>query len=201
MREMSTFSRAMSQRVWRASDLGLGGGRGAGQLFVERGDSLLVLDQRVDAGDGGLDAGLHHLFGELFFVEDHHFLYVADAALEVFAESDDLANDDGRAGDGLEHAHLAALDALGDFDFAFARKQRHGAHFAQVHAHGVVGFFQRAGVRSSSTSSPSSSSKSLSPPNLGPSSRSMPWVPMVVIRSSRSSAEPISSGSMSFTSP
>ncbi len=64
---------------------------------------------------------------------------------EVFAEADDLANDDGRARDGLHDAELAALDALGDFDFALAGEQRNGAHLAEVHADGVVGLFERAG--------------------------------------------------------
>ena len=66
---------------------------------------------------------------------------------------------------------------------------------------GSLVFSSVPGVRSSSTSSPSSSSNSLSPGNLGASSRSMPCVPMVVIRSSRSSGEAISSGNASFTSP
>ena len=145
MREMKTFSRAMSQRVWRAAEsLALVAGSRRSLLFFEPGDLLLVLDQRVDAGHGGLDAGLHHFFGELFLVEDHHFFDVAHAALEVFAQGHNLANHDGRARDGLEHAQLAALNALGDFDFAFAREQRNRAHLAQVHAHRVVGFFQRA---------------------------------------------------------
>ncbi len=146
MREMKTFSRAMSQRVWRAArELGLVSAGGHGSLLLfERGNLLLVLDERVDAGDGGFDAGLHDIFRELFLVEDDHFFYVAHTALEVFAEGDDLADDDGRAGDGLEHAELAALDALGDFDFAFAGEQRNGAHFAQIHAHGVVGLLERA---------------------------------------------------------
>ena len=104
-----------------------------------------MLDDEVNAGNGGLDARLHHIFGELFFVEDNHFFDVAHTALEVFAEGDDFADHDGRAGDGLEHAHLAALNALGDFDFALAGEQRDRAHLAQVHAHRVVGFFQRAG--------------------------------------------------------
>ncbi len=143
MREMSTFSRAIIQRVWRAAEaLALVVERGL--LLFERGDFLLVLDQRVDAGDGGLDARQHHLFGELLVVEDHHFLDVAHAALQILAQRGNLANHDGRTGDGLEHAHLAALDALGDFHFALARQQRHGAHLAQVHAHRVVGLFQRS---------------------------------------------------------
>src|SRR5581483_9009740 len=30
-------------------------------------------------------------------------------------------------------------------NFAFTRKQRHGAHFAEVHANGIVSLFKRAG--------------------------------------------------------
>ena len=106
---------------------------------------LLVLDDDVDAAGGGANASLQNLFGELFFVEGDDFLDVADAAAEVFAQADDLADDDRRARDGLHDAELAALDALGDFDFALAGKQRNGAHLAQIHADGVVGLFERSG--------------------------------------------------------
>ena len=41
--------------------------------------------------------------------------------------------------------HLAALNALGDFNFALAGEQGNRAHFAQIHAHGVIGLFQHAG--------------------------------------------------------
>ena len=116
-----------------------------GELLFKRVNLLLVLEDDVDAADGGAHAGLQNLFGQLFFVEGDDFLDVADAAAQVFAEGDDLANDDGRARDGLHHAELAALDALGDFDFALAGEQRNGAHLAQVHADGVVGLFERAG--------------------------------------------------------
>ena len=104
-----------------------------------------MLDDDVDAADGGAHARLQDLFGELFFVEGDHFLDVAHAAAQVFAEADDLANHDRRARDGLHHAVLAALDALGDLDLALAGEQRDGAHLAQVHADGVVGLLQRAG--------------------------------------------------------
>ena len=117
---------------------------GRGLLLFKSSDLLLVLDECVDTGDGGAHARLHHVFSEFFFVEDHDFFYVTHAALEVFAEGHDFANHDGRTRDGLEHAHLTALDALGDFHFAFAGKQRHGAHFAQIHADGVVGFLKGA---------------------------------------------------------
>ena len=104
-----------------------------------------MLDEFVGARDGGLYACGEDLFGELFFVEGDDFLDVADAALEVFAEADDLADDDGRTRDGLHDAELAALDALGDLDLALAGEQGHGAHLAEVHADGVVGLFEGAG--------------------------------------------------------
>ncbi len=102
-----------------------------------------MLDQRFNARDRRTNARLHHVFGELFFVEDHNFFHIAHAALQVFAERDDLANYDRRSRNRLEHTHLPALDALGDLHFAFARQQRYGAHLAQIHAHGIVGFFKR----------------------------------------------------------
>ena len=137
----------MSQRVLRVV-FGLGLGVLAvwrGELLFERVNLLLVLEDDVDAADGGADAGLQDLFGELFLVEGNDFLDVADAAAQVFAETDDLADDDGRARDGLHDAELSALDALGDFDFALAGEQRNGAHLAEVHADGVVGLLERAG--------------------------------------------------------
>ncbi len=137
----------MSQRVL-ARVFGLGLGVFAvrrGELLFERVNLLLVLEDDVDAAGGGADASLEDLFGELFFVEGDDFLDVADAAAQVFAETDDLANDDGRAGDGLHDAHLAALDALGDLDFALAGEQGNGAHLAEVHADGVVGLLEGSG--------------------------------------------------------
>ena len=137
----------MSQRVLR-DVFGLGLGVFAvrrGELLFERVNLLLVLEDDVDAAGGGANACLQDLFGELFFVEGDDFLDVADAAAQVFAEADDLANDDGRARDGLHDAELAALDALGDFDFALAGEQGNGAHLAEVHADGVVGLFEGSG--------------------------------------------------------
>ena len=112
------------------------------QLLFESGQLLLVLDDHVDTADGGAHARLQDLFGQLFFVEGDHFLDVADAAAQVFAQRDDLANYDRRARDGLHHAYLTALDALGDLDLTLAGEQRHRAHLAQVHAHRVVGLLE-----------------------------------------------------------
>ncbi len=104
-----------------------------------------MLDDGVDAAGGGADARLEDLFGELFLVEGDDLLDVADAAAQVFAEADDLADDDGRPGDGLHDAELPALDAFGDFDLALAGEQGNGSHLAEVHADGVVGFFEGSG--------------------------------------------------------
>ena len=145
MRETKTFSRAISQRVLRASlTLGLAD---RGLLFFKLRDALLVLEQGVNASYGRANAGLDDVFGQFFFVEDDDFFYVANAALQVFAESDDFANHDGRARNRFHYAQLAALDALRDFNFAFAGEQRNGAHLAQVHAHRIVGFLERSGCK------------------------------------------------------
>src|ERR1700684_2774853 len=90
------------------------------QFLEEQRGFLLVLEQGVDAADGYPDACLQYFFGDLFFVEDHHFLDVAHATLEVFAQSDDLANDDRRTRNGLKYPQLPALDALGNLNFAFS---------------------------------------------------------------------------------
>ncbi len=145
MREMYTFSRRdRPAQPPRFLHLGLAARRNRSLLLFKLRNLLLVLHQRVGARHGGLHAGLHHFLGELFLVEDHHFFHVAHAALQVFAQRRNLADHDGRARNRLEHAHLAALDALGDLHFAFARKQRHGAHLAQIHAHRVIGLLQRS---------------------------------------------------------
>ncbi|MDT4843188.1 hypothetical protein FQZ97_771110 [compost metagenome] len=51
----------------------------------------------------------------------------------------DLVDRGGAGRDGHDHVLQAVFDALGDFDFAFARQQFHRTHFAHVHADGVRG--------------------------------------------------------------
>ena len=48
----------------------------------------------------------------------------------------------GEARNRFEDEQLPALDAFGDGHFALARQERHGAHFAQVHANRVVGLLR-----------------------------------------------------------
>src|SRR5258707_2635743 len=82
-------------------------------------------------------------FGQLFIVKLHDLFDGPHAFAQIVADGNQLLDDDRRARDRLHHNQLPALDALGDGDFALARQQRHGAHLAQVHAHGVVWFFHR----------------------------------------------------------
>src|SRR5579872_6115699 len=113
------------------------------ELFQQLVDFLVVLGHLVNAAHHVLEAVLQDFVGDLFLVEGDDFLDGAHAAAKVVAQGEDFPDHDGRAGKRLKHSVLAALDALGNFHFAFAGEQRNGAHFAQVHAHRVVGFFQR----------------------------------------------------------
>ena len=82
--------------------------------------------------------------GDFFVVEDHQLADGALAGAQLIAHADHRLGDRRHARDRLDHRELAALDAAGDLDFAFAREQRHGAHLAQVHADGIVGLVERA---------------------------------------------------------
>ena len=65
---------------------------------------------------------------------DAHFV-----ALDLVRQRKNFG-DRGRAGGNrLHHVLQAFLDALGDFDFAFAGQQLDRAHFAHVHAHRIGG--------------------------------------------------------------
>ena len=114
-------------------------------FLLQRRDFLVRLVEQADLAEKFLQPFVDDLFGDFLFVEGDQLLDGADAFFEVLAEGEEFANHDGRARKRLQYAVLAALDALGDFDFAFARKQRHGSHLAQIHADGIIGFFQSAG--------------------------------------------------------
>ena len=60
---------------------------------------------------------------------------VAQAELlvaERLAERPELAGADGGSDDGAERVALALLDALGEFDLAFAREERHAGELLEV---------------------------------------------------------------------
>src|ERR1017187_6823024 len=114
------------------------------QLFDERHDLLVKLVEHADLAQKFLQPLVDDLFGDFLFVEGDQFLDGADTFFEILAQSEKFANHNRRARERLQYAVLAALNALGDFDFALAREQRHGSHLAQIHADGIIGFFQSA---------------------------------------------------------
>ncbi len=106
---------------------------------------LVAAPDGVDLVDHVELLGFQLLFSDLFVVEDHHFLDRFFALFEGLSQAAQRQQHHGRAGHGLEHVVLTTLDALGDLYLTLAGEQRHGAHFAQVHAHRIVGLLQRAG--------------------------------------------------------
>ncbi len=69
----------------------------------------------------------------------HHVVDLQLVAGDLVRQRDDFRNRGRARRDGLHHVLQALLDALGDLDLAFARKQRHRAHFTHVHADRVGG--------------------------------------------------------------
>ena len=65
------------------------------------------------------------------------------ALVELVAPDDDGLEGERALAQAGDHRLAAGLDALGDGDFALARQQLHRAHFAQIHAHGIVGALGR----------------------------------------------------------
>ncbi len=76
--------------------------------------------------------------------EGHDVADVESSGFQFFADFKEFFDGDGRARDGLLRLNLAALDTLGDGDFALARQQRDDAHLAEVETDGVVRLLQRA---------------------------------------------------------
>ncbi len=106
---------------------------------------LVELGQLVERLQRLLSLVLDFLFGQLFVIKDDDFFDRARALAQILRHRDQFLNHHRRARDGLHHRQQPALDALGDGYFALARQQGHRAHFAQVHAHRVVGLLQRSG--------------------------------------------------------
>src|SRR5690606_29716653 len=109
-----------------------------GDVVVFAPAALLVLRLRIflDALDDRSLLGLWPGIGS-FEVDD---LTQQDPAFVEFVAPDDDGLEGERAfAQARDHRLAAGLDALGDGDFAFARQKLHRTHFAQIHAHGIVG--------------------------------------------------------------
>src|SRR5258708_5326988 len=117
------------------------------ELFQVVLDFLVVLADVVDLAGKVFQSRNHYLVSDFFFIERDQFFDGADAFLQVVTQSKNFPDDNRRARERFEHAQLAALNSLGDFHFAFACEQRDSAHFAQVHAHRIIGFFERAALQ------------------------------------------------------
>src|ERR1017187_1590386 len=115
------------------------------QLFLERRHFFVQLVERVDLGEKFFQAVVDNLFRDLLFVERHQLFNRADALFEVLAQGEKFTNYDRRARQRLQNAVLPPLYSLSDVNFAFAGKQGNSPHLAQIHADGVIGFFQSAG--------------------------------------------------------
>src|SRR5690606_3578651 len=113
-------------------------------------DLIVLADRRA----GGLFAyfAVIVILGALFHLVDGRFLGKHGVEIEDLAQLHFLVIerfgplDDGMEGDrafAQAHDHRVApgLDALCDGDFAFAAEQLDRAHFAQIHAHRIVGAF------------------------------------------------------------
>ena len=102
------------------------------------------LPDRLDLAQDLPFAIVDLVVGQLFVDKRHELADAPLLVLELIAHRHDRAGDRWRAGDRLDDRQLAALDALGDLDFAFSREEGDRAHLAQVHANGVVGLVERA---------------------------------------------------------
>ena len=80
----------------------------------------------------GIGAGIGRF--EIDNVAEKDFAFV-----ELVAPDDDGLERQRAFAQACDHRFAAGFDALGDGDFAFAGEEFDRAHFAQIHAHGIVG--------------------------------------------------------------
>src|ERR1700678_2114775 len=82
-------------------------------------------------------------FGKFFVVELDDFLDRTRTVAQIFPDLQQFLQNQRRPRNRFQHQQLAALDALGNRHFAFAREQWNRTHFAQIHAYRIVRLFQR----------------------------------------------------------
>ncbi len=99
---------------------------------------MRVLDIDKDLANLG---ALFRVCGRAFFdvaADIDHIVEIVRCFFELFGQFHHGKLHQRRAADRFLHPQLATLHAAGQVDFAFASEQRHSAHFAQIHADGVV---------------------------------------------------------------
>ena len=81
---------------------------------------------------------VHFIFaGVVLFNGFNHILELDAVLAQILAHIDEFFHGHGHFHQGVEHVLFAHFDLFGDDHFAVAVQQGHGAHFAQIHAHGV----------------------------------------------------------------
>ena len=60
------------------------------------------------------------------------------ALVELVPPDDDRLEGERALAEPRDHCLAAGLDALGDGDLTLVREETHRAHFAEIHAHGIV---------------------------------------------------------------
>src|SRR6266542_1097100 len=107
-------------------------------VLVQGADLLEAPQHPLDSLGGAVVQIFFLVVGNVDELGDH-----AGIAAGVFQELQQLFENNGVVGERLVDLCLALLDALGDSDLALAVEELDRPHLAQVHAHRVVGLFDR----------------------------------------------------------
>src|SRR5437870_13682699 len=91
-----------------------------------------------------LELLFNFVVGQFLIAKPQNVFDDAGIFLQLISQRDDFADDDRRPRQRLQYRTVAALDTLGDHDFAVAGKQRNRSHLAEINPYGIVGFLKRA---------------------------------------------------------
>ena len=111
--------------------------------------ALFIIGRRLDGAVGHLGGLFLALLGDRVFVGRHisaiggveidDIAQQNRALLQRLAPMDHRAHGQRAFANAADHHLTARLNPLGDGDFTLARQQFNAAHFAQIHAHRIVG--------------------------------------------------------------
>lgn len=111
-------------------------------FFLEAGTSGLLADLAIIILGALLQAFRGRVFGQ-HGVKIEDFAQLHFAIVERSRPFDDRVEGGRAFAQTQDHGVAASLDPLGDGDFALTAEQFHRAHFAQIHANGIVGTIDR----------------------------------------------------------